>query len=166
MGVMHLTEAEIVSSSVVGDNYFLLFDTGVILRVELTTGVFSHYYSEEASGLGSVGSRLMISTPTQELKELAFQDKGDSTYSYKSGKMSDGALCNFKEYDKVRVNIEGQAILSVWIDNKLVLKQHKITEKPIGLPNEFNKGYAIQFEVIGVGALHSIEYSLKGRENG
>lgn len=158
--------SEISSSAVVGQTYFLLFKNRFILKVDLVTGVFTEM-SADFLGLGLYNGRLYGVDAASNMNLIPYQTTGDKTYSILTGLITETALGNLKEYDKVRVNITGKAYISIFIDDKLVITNFKLNSgvTTVGIPNERNKGYAIQFKVSGVGALHNIEYSVRGREN-
>jgi len=118
-------------------------------------------------GLGLFNGRLHGVDAASNLNIIPFQVGGDRYYSITTGLITESAISNLKEYDKIRICISGNASISVIIDTNIVLFNIKLKDgvNTIGIPNERNKGYSIQFKIGGVGALHNIEYSVRGREN-
>jgi len=178
LGLINM-ENNITSSAVVGEDYFLLLKTGFILRMNLLDMTFSYIDALDYSGLGEMYGKL-YATRFTKLYEIEFRASTEKsvliagdievakrTMAYRTGKVTDNAISNLKEYDKVRVNFEGKGFCTVFIDDEVVLLLEALVDgvTTLGIPNEFNKGYSIQFEVTGVGKLHSIEYTLRGREN-
>ncbi len=178
LGLVNLAD-RIRSSAVVGEDYFLLFDTGVILRYNLTSNIFSYIEAMDFEGIAHMNGKLYGTLHT-DMYLIPFKVEAENylegkisprprrTFSYKSGEISESSLANQKEYDKVRVNMEGDGYITIYIDGKEIIVNAPLTPLVtiIGIPNEKNKGYSITFEVSGVGILHCIEYSVKGRDNG
>jgi len=176
LGIINMV-GHIVSSAVVGEDYFLLLNDSRILRLNMLDSTFTYILAEGVDGLGSIDGRLygsvnssreeIVFTSIGELPGVLSTNKTLRTMSYRSGKLVDGTTTNLKEYDKVRVNLEGKGFITVYIDDVAVISNAAIVEPLtiIGIPNEQNKGYSIQFEVSGCDKLHGIEYSVKGRSN-
>jgi hypothetical protein len=162
-----LDSSNIRGSAVVGNTYFLLLTSNSIIKLDLIRNIFSFISGDEAVGIGHINGEL-YSSINQQLHLIKYDIKGSKTYKVVTGDITEQALCNYKEYNKVRVSMSGQATLNVFIDEEWVINNMPIGEASefIGIPNESNKGYSIRFEVHGVGTLHSIEYTLKGRDNG
>ncbi len=158
--------SKILSSAVVGNQYFLLLKDNSVLRVDLLTNTFITFKGNGALGLGAIRGEL-CSSQNSQLYTIPYDRAGTSTYSVITGKITEGSLCNLKTYDKVRVNVSGNAYLTVYVDETVVIKNAFIgsASEFIGIPNEHCQGLSIQFQVSGVGALHSIEYTVKGRDN-
>lgn len=161
-----VADSEIRSSALVGNTYFLLFKNSYILKLDLISGVFTEM-SADLLGLGLFNGRLHGVDTSANLNVIPYQVGGDKQYSVVTGLITESAISNLKEYDKIRVCISGRASMDVMIDGKSVLSRVNLVDgvNTIGIPNERNKGYSIQFKVGGVGALHNIEYSVGGRQN-
>jgi len=162
-----VTDSLIAGSSLVGNTYFLLFKSRGILKLDLITGVFTEMTSD-LLGLGLYNGSLHGVDTSRNLNVIPYQVGGTKSYSVTTGKLTESAISNLKEYDKVRINISGTATISVTIDDKVVIANKHLKDGVtiVGIPNEANKGYSIQFNVGGTGSLHNIEYSIRGRENG
>jgi len=161
-----VADSELMGSSLVGNTYFLLFKSGTILKVDLLNGIFTEMNSPML-GLGMYNGQLHGVDKARNLNLMPYQVGGDKYYSITTGLITEGAITNLKEYDKVRVNIGGTATIDILIDGKIVIKNYTLSNgvTMVGIPNEKNKGYAIQFTIGGIGSLHSIEYTLRGRDN-
>ncbi len=159
--------SRVVSSAVVENQYFLLLDDETITRVDLVNNIFTTISAKGIDGIGSIGGEL-YSSESGVLKVIKYDIEGTRQYKVVTGDISDGALCNYKEYDRVRVSVTGGAALSVYIDNEIVLNSIPIVDAHsfIHIPNEYCRGNTIRLEVTGVGTLHAIEYAVKGRTNG
>lgn len=101
--------------------------------------------------------------------------------SYISPQLIDGSYSTLKEYDKVRVNYIGQFTVSVIFSDGTEAIVQEISSKNlvyseqdlkglsddvaiIGIPNDNNQSYSIQFKIEGRGIVKSIQYSWKNRE--
>jgi len=166
--IYNVSKSEILSSAVVGNQYFLLMKDGYLLKLDISTGVYSTITASEMLGITAINGALVGAQTNQELYRIYFDESGAKTYSITTGELTEGALTNLKEYDKVRVALTGTGSITVNINGKSVLENKTLVEPlaEIGIPNEHNKGTSIQFIVSGIGELHSIEYSVRGRENG
>ena len=167
LGIMSL-ENKILSSTIVGNSYFLLDVYGNILRYDITGGYFVYLKFDKAVSLGTIDGELYMVDSSGVMYLSEFDRLGKAQYKILTGQIVDGAVSMLKEYDKVRVSTEGTGTVSIFLDGKTVISNAKLTSgvTQIGIPNEKNKGYSIQFDVTGVGALHAIEYKVGGRENG
>ena len=101
--------------------------------------------------------------------------------TYISPQLIDGSYATLKEYDKVRINFRGKFKVTIIfanltnvieteidspniITNELELLADADSVAVIGIPNNNNKSYSIQFKVEGVGIVKSIQYSWSNRE--
>lgn len=102
--------------------------------------------------------------------------------AYLSPQFIDGTFSTLKEYDKVRVNFRGDFVLTVIFANGDVAVTEILRSKLVdaslqgglefsednlvivGIPNGANRSESIQFLVVGVGTIKSIQYSYKMRE--
>jgi len=101
--------------------------------------------------------------------------------SYVSPQLIDGSYATLKEYDKVRINFVGKFNVTIIFANltnviETVIDSPKVITSElelladadsvaiIGIPNDNNKSYSIQFKVEGVGIVKSIQYSWSNRE--
>ncbi len=162
-----LLGSNILSSAVVENQYFLLLNDETIIKVDLIHNIFTLLSAKGVDGIGAIGGEL-YSSEDGALKLIKYDIEGTRQYKLVTGDITDGAICNLKEYNKVRIAVTGVAALTVYIDDKAVLRNVNIA-KPydfILIPNEYCRGNSIRFEVTGIGSLHSIEYSVKGRTNG
>lgn len=158
---------DILSSAIVGNDYFLLQDDGYILRYNLQDFTIVTYYKPNIIGLNMIDGSLYMVDRSSICYKFEYSLSGTDEYHILTGKITDGAIANLKEYDKVRVVIEGYAYINIYIDGKIVAHRVKLTNglNTVGIPNEKNKGLYIQFGLRGSGKLHSIEYKVGGRTN-
>ena len=86
---------------------------------------------------------------------------------YKSGDLTEGAVANLKQYDKIRVKHNGNGSFVLFFDDVPVLTEKLQGKKTttIGIPNINNSAYKISFSVTGVIDIYSIEYAVIGRRN-
>lgn len=166
--IYNVDNSDVLSSAVVGNQYFLLFKAGYIIKLDMSTGVYTTITSLGIQGIAAVNGNLLGSQGSQDLYMIPFSLFGEKTYNITTGLITDGAISNVKEYDKIRVSLEGTGHITVTLDGQDVIENKQLTAPltVVGIPNEKNKALSIQFSISGVGSLHSIEYSVKGRENG
>ena len=92
-----------------------------------------------------------------------------TTYTYHTGNLTEGAYTNLKLYDELYFVVTGTHTVKVYIYTILV-NTFTLTEQttPIRLavPQEFQRGSAIRFELSGIGTIKEIEYKAQGRQNG
>ena len=93
------------------------------------------------------------------------------TYTYKTGRLTDGSATVLKTYKTVYVSTgsaEDSHTMKVYIDGTLIATE-TLTGKTmyeVILPAVSMLGYDIQFEFTGIGTVNEIEYKALGRENG
>ena len=144
----------------------LLLEARYLLRYDFGKApVFSLLSADKVEGIGEIDGKLAHSYEGELFNTLGY---GDRIFNYRSGDITEGMPTMIKEWDRVRISGTFIGELFVYIDNKCVMKE-KLNLKTVGVFNshikkEDNKGKAIAFEVLGKGAIESIEYSITGRK--
>jgi len=101
-----------------------------------------------------------------------YQKQGRAKLTYLSPRFIDSGLTVLKQYDKVRLLLRGAfKIYVIFDDGKITVEREIISDVEeedqsytIGIPNNDNLSYFIQFKIIGIGIISSIQYSWKSRE--
>ncbi len=141
----------------------LLHKSKIIIRYDFgKQPVFSLLSADTLDGLGVVNGRLAHSS-----QRLLYDTLGEDkrTFNYRSGNITENAPTMIKEWDRVRLVGDFRGVLFIHIDDSQVVK-HKIYGQGcnIHIPKSMNKGKAIAFELVGVGFVASIEYSITARK--
>lgn len=89
--------------------------------------------------------------------------------TYLSPQFIDSGYSILKQYDKVRIRYKGDFNIKIYITEDEVLIDRAITSdvevtELFGIPNNDNLGYFIQFKIVGIGIIESVQYSWKNRE--
>jgi len=155
-----------INGSVVYDDvYYLAHSTGILcfdFRFGLTT------FRE----LDTIAEGLFI---YQDILYYSYQDtlyslatgSTNTSMTYKSPMLADSQISNLKNYKSIYVKVIGTLNIKISIDNNLVItKDIDNTTSEVLVPQEYRKGYAIDFEISGTGELLEIQYVVEGRQNG
>jgi len=110
-------------------------------------------------------------TPFELSVMNVYQSQGLARLHYLSPKFMDSGLSTLKQYDKVRIRYVGAFEVTILFDNVRTVVTRNIISKEgedslaiIGIPNRDNLSHSIQFLLVGVGVISSIQYSWKNRE--
>ena len=87
------------------------------------------------------------------------------TLTYRSGKITLNEPTMIKEWDRIRITGEFIGLLTVYLDDKIILSDVVDTETPynVHIPKSINKGKSMSLHIEGAGDIYSIEYSITGR---
>lgn len=99
---------------------------------------------------------------------LLYKDTNNLSMSYKSPLLVEGSFSGAKTYKKVYIRSEGDIMINILIDKNVVASVNlQGTEThQIQVPQMYQRGYSIQFEVSGTGTVNEIEYVAGSRQNG
>lgn len=102
------------------------------------------------------------------LLHLLYKDTNNLTFRYKSPLFVEGSFSENKTYKKVFIRSEGDIIINIIIDNKVVATSSLtgIDTFQLQVPQQEQRGYSIQFEIEGTGIINEIEYVASPRKNG
>ena len=90
-------------------------------------------------------------------------------YNYTTGNITEGSLSELKQYNTIYAYVTGTHTLNVYINNILVATRLLLeSKKPIdiAIPQMFQTGSSIKFELTGTGVIKELEYKAMGRQNG
>ncbi len=129
-------------------------------------GSFYTFNKGSIDGLANINGQLELSMKGSLFSSF---DGLPESMEYSSGLFTDLAPNNLKEYELVWVRFKGFMLLNIFIDTKLVvssvLEADEFVTHRLVIPKVINKGYGISFTVSGVGAIQSLEFKNKLREN-
>lgn len=97
-----------------------------------------------------------------------YNDGTDLTFEYKTGKLTEGELTNYKTYKVIYVYSKGANAITISLDDVVVIKEVALIDglNEILLPQYQTKGYGIEIEFSGTGTIYEVEYKVEGRQNG
>lgn len=151
------------TSIVHNGTYYLGYDSGTLC---LCLSPFSLYIVDIVTTCFGIKDNELYYAKDGYLYK-AFASSSKRSLTYKSPVYSDGGISILKNYNNIYTYSSGTLTLTVYIDGTQVLVQtlnQGFTD--ISVPQSNRLGYTIQFQVIGTGELHEIEYKVEGRQNG
>ena len=155
-------------SSAVYDNQYYLFHTTGTLVIDFREGV--RFYTTSLIVRGSYYSskydELYVLKPTNTV--LYKYGKGNTlTYAYKTGYLAEGKISNYKTYKDFYLYTTGANTLKIYLDGSLILTKSLVDGfNNIKLPQGTTRGYYIELEFTGTGAILEVDYAVEGRQNG
>jgi hypothetical protein len=150
------------------EQYFLLLADGTFYIFNFQLGIITstQQFTILVDGIGKFDNLLYCSAGG----ERGTLFLGDSlTFEYKSPVLTDGRHSEEKMYNNVYIRCTGTFSLTVYIDGTKVITDKELTGKlqyDVKIPSVSQRGYAIQFEISGIGVVYEIEYKTLGRQNG
>ena len=98
---------------------------------------------------------------------ILYKDTNNLTFKYKSPRLVEGSYSEAKTYKKVYIRSEGDIILDIIIDDRIVanftLTDNATTQ--LQVPQSLQRGYSMQFNVEGTGTIHELEFRASPRQN-
>ena len=90
------------------------------------------------------------------------------SFVYKTGKLTEGELTNYKTYKVIYVYSKGANSITISLDDEVVVDKVGLIDglNEILLPQYKTKGYSIEIEFSGTGTIYEVEYKVEGRRNG
>lgn len=97
-----------------------------------------------------------------------YNDGTDLSFKYKTGKLTEGELTNYKTYKVIYVYSKGANSITISLDDEVVVDKVGLIDglNEILLPQYKTKGYSIEIEFSGTGTIYEVEYKVEGRRNG
>lgn len=148
-----------------GPNSLLVIDLrfGQAVYKKLTLPITTITLFEDAT-------RLYIADRATGTAYRLFTATDNLTMHYKSPRFIEGRASENKTYKKIYFYVEGVITLNVYINDLLVATT---TTAPgtkdavtLQIPQESQRGFFLQFEIIGDGTVYEVEYLAGGRQNG
>jgi hypothetical protein len=155
-----------VNSAVVDEVYYLQLSDGTTLVWDYR---FAPIFKTLDLGLESVtaANSEIYGWSGGVLSEL-FKGTTNATLKYKSPRFVEGSLTEAKTYKKVYVSHDGDIIINIIINDNLVASKALSGKDStvIQVPSDKQRGYYIQFEFEGTGAVNELEYRVSRRKDG
>lgn len=165
LGFIDLTA---ISGEVWDNQYFLFHTTGTLIADFRFGELIFRDIDIIANGTwySSRFDKLYYMTVTGDLYSL-FTGAGLLPYTYKTGKLTEGALSIIKNYKTFYVYTYGVATFKLYIDGVLnITKVLEVGLNEIKPPQITKLGYYIEIEISGTGEVAEIEYKVEARQNG
>lgn len=158
----------VVSAAVWDETYWVLDTSGDLTAVDFRVSLsIKKYDTAGIQDLCAVDGLLYCSTESKLGQLLA----GDLLeLKWLSPTFTEGSATQIKSYNNIYVSYKGEFELSIYIDDRLVathtLDSQNYTVADITPPQDLQRGYTIQFYIVGKGIVREIEYKTVGRQNG
>lgn len=151
------------------EQQYYLFHTEGTLIVDFRESL--RFYSSSIIAVGASYDTYLdeLNIKLENDTTLKVWDKGSNLpIHYKTGRMTDNGITNYKTYKNFYITIEGTLTLSIYIGGNLVLEDRQLIEgfNNIMVPQDKTKGYYVELEFKGLGKLLEIDYISEGRQNG
>lgn len=153
-----------ICAAVYDDVYYISHSTGTLV-LDFRYGVIFRTLDFKMDGM-HVANDVLYGSYNSKLYSLGTSEDSLSM-TYKSPKLSDGALTNIKNYKTIYVYSTGNITFKVYIDDELLVNKLLADGlNEVKLPQANRLGQYIQFEVTGTGTILEIEYKVEMRQNG
>ena len=158
----------IINSTVQDETYWAALDNGTLLAIDLRFGISikEYEFSSAISGVAFYDGDLFVVSTGDKLYSVFTGDNLE--LYYKSPVFIGENYSEVKLYNNIYVAFNGTFDLSIYIDGVKVVTHSISGTKPVELtvPEDYQRGYSIQFEIEGVGTIKEIEFKEMGRQNG
>lgn len=158
-----------IDVTVDNENYYISRSDGSLLALDARFNeVYKTFtFDKNVKYLGTFGGKLYASLEDKKVVEL-FTGDDDLTFTYLSPIFDEGSSTIVKMYNSIYISLNGQFEITIYIDGESVL-QRTINGNDVfelNPPYEKQRGYNIQFKIVGKGVIREIEYKVLGRANG
>ena len=159
---------EPVTSCVVEKQYYLFHDDGTIV-VDFRESMRFYTLDLKVKGASYISEfdAMYVLIPSS-IGIHKYNDGTDLTFEYKTGKLTEGELTNYKTYKVIYVYSKGDNTITISLDDTVVINEVALKDglNEILLPQHQTKGYGIEIEFSGTGTVYEVEYKVEGRQNG
>lgn len=145
-----------VNAIVLDDVYYLQLTDGRILCYDYRLGGNKFYHLDFDTEYLATDYNYLYGVRLGRLVKL-FGD-GLTSYTYKTGVITEGEYSTAKSYNKFYVRSKGELTMKIYIDEALVLTKelagnelHEVTP-----PQFYRKGYGVELEFTGTGTVYEV----------
>lgn len=145
--------------------YYCQLSDGRILTFDLRYNLAVHFYDFGTTWL-TTAEDVLYADKVETFEMFAGLQ---ATYEYSTGNLTEGEHTNLKRYDEIYFVVTGTHTAKVYVDESLVSTFNLVGQaKPlrVSIPQEYQRGSSIRFELSGIGTVKEIEYKAGGRTNG
>lgn len=155
-----------VDSEVVDSQYFLFHSTGTLIVDFRYNNIIFKDLDVVAQGAwySSQFDKLYYTDSAGDLYAM-FKGNSTLTYTYKTGKISDGSVSMVKNYKDFYFFVNGTTQVKIYITGVLKLT-HNLVDGFNNVKIPPSKGYFVELEFTGTGEVLEAEYKVEGRQNG
>ena len=159
---------EPVTSCVSEKQYYLFHDDGAIV-VDFRESMRFYTLDLKVKGASYISEfdAMYVLIPNS-IGIHKYNDGTDLTFVYRTGKLTEGELTNYKTYKVIYVYSKGSNAITISLDDVVVIDEVALKDglNEILLPQYQTKGYGIEIEFSGTGTIYEVEYKVEGRQNG
>ena len=139
-------------ASAIYDDVYYLFHTNGILALDSRFGItFKEFSQKDILGAG-VFDDILYGSDSTNIYSM-FTGKDFVPFTYKSPRLTDSSFINRKSYGEAYCIYEGELTIKIYISEELQathqLSSETVSKAELGIPTAYNRGYSIQFEVLG-----------------
>ena len=159
---------EPVTSCVSEKQYYLFHDEGAIV-VDFRESMRFYTLDLKVKGASYISEfdAMYVLIPSS-IGIHKYNDGEDLSFKYRTGKLTEGELTNYKTYKVIYVYSKGSNAITISLDDTVVINAVALIDglNEILLPQYQTKGYGIEIEFSGTGTIYEVEYKVEGRQNG
>jgi len=158
-----------IGATVYNEEYYLTLEDGTlfIVDVRFNPNCFKtrEYPLIEVYNTGAFDNVLYAAIQD---RLVILEDGQPINFHYRSGKITEGDASVVKMYNNIYISANGRFIVDIYIDDIKVHSEEINGNKvfDIQVPQEKQRGYSIQFDILGTGSIAEIEWKVIGRDNG
>jgi hypothetical protein len=168
MSKLGFLNVEPIDSAIWNDKYYLFHTTGTLVAdFTFSQPIFSDI-NIVANGVwySSIFDKLYYVNTSGDLYSL-LTGATNLTYSYKTGRLTEGSITVLKNYKTFYIYCYGTTELKIYIDGALVITKNLVAGlNEIKSPQDLRLGYYLELEFNGTGEVAEVEYKVEMRQNG
>ena len=156
-----------ICAKVYENQYYLFHETGTLL-VDFREGVrFSTLSLIVRGAYYNPSYDILYILQPNNIGMFEYGTGSDLTLNYKTGRLSEGKISNYKSYKNLYIYSKGAGQVKLYMDGELI--------STINLVDGFNdikylqtstRGYYIELEFTGTNSILEVDYAVEGRQNG
>ena len=155
----------VIASVVFDEVYYTLLTDGTMLCFDFA---YAKIFKKLSLGNESlaIANDVLYGWSDGEM-QILFGGTESEQMQYKSPRFIEGSVTDIKTYKNVRIYHKGDIIISVFIDNELVVTRTLVGEDSttVKVPENKKRGFFIQFEINGTGEVYEVEYITGHKQN-
>lgn len=149
-----------LASAVYDEVYYLFHKEGILAFDSRFGSVFKYFSDSSVQGAGVFDDILYVSD-NENIYEM-FRGSSYETLDWLSPVLTEGSYVSRKSYSEGYAIYKGELELKIFIDGELInthkLNSDKLAKAELGVVTQLNRGYDIQFGVLGTGTLYELDY--------
>lgn len=144
------------------DVYYAQLANGTVLMYDMRFGSVKFSYLSCSSTDIYTGADKLYVTVASSRKELS----GTAlSYTYKTGKLTEGQISNLKTYNKFYLAVDGTVTVKLYLDGALANEQVCSTgTTELAVPQHMREAYYFEVEFTGTGEVQELYYNVMPRQ--